>query len=102
MSPNTLTLSNSRANTFKRCQKQYEFRYRLKLKPKRVALPLRLGDWLHQLLMVHADGHDWRDRHTVLRADFDKLLNEEKEDLGDLPTNAERLIKGYLAHYGDD
>lgn len=99
-----IRLSNSRANTFKRCQKQFEFRYPMKLKRKERALPLFRGDWLHQLLMVHRDGHDWRDRHAELKArNWDNFLPEEREELGgNLPEAVERLMRGYLAHWRDE
>jgi RecB family exonuclease len=97
----TLTLSNAKANTFRRCEKKYEFRYIMGLRPKARALALERGNWLHQLLMVHADGHDWRERHALLRAqNWDNLFDEEREELGgNLPEEVERLFKGYLAHY---
>lgn len=99
-----LVLSNSKANTFRRCEKQFEFKYRMGLRPKDTALPLFRGDWLHQLLMVHADGHSWKERHALLKQwNWDPLFDEEKEELGgNLPEEAERLFKGYLAHYREE
>lgn len=96
-----LVLSNSRSNTYRRCQKQYSYKYVDKLKPREKALPLFRGDWLHQLLMVHYDGMDWHQRHKLLTAtNWDTLFDEEKEELGgNVPEEAERLMKGYLAHY---
>lgn len=99
-----LTLSNAKANTFRRCEKKYEFRYVMGMRPKERAIALERGNWLHQLLMVRADGHDWRERHAMLRAqNWDNLFQEEREDLGgNLPEEAERLFKGYLAYYREE
>jgi PD-(D/E)XK nuclease superfamily len=95
-------ISNSKANTWRRCPKAFEFKYIYKIRPKRIKLPLKQGDWMHQLLMVHYDGHDWRERQEVLVADFNKLFDEEKEEYGDLPANTERMMKAYLAHYKEE
>lgn len=101
MPPRELVLSNSRSNTFRRCQRQYGFKYVQKLKVRELALPLFRGDWLHQCLMTHYDGQNWRERHEYLKArNWDNLLDEEREELGgNLPEEVERLMKGYLAHW---
>ena len=93
------TISNSKANTWRRCPKQYEYKYVQKLRRTFHGLPLKRGDWLHQCLMVHYDGHDWRERHEILKADFDKLLYEEKEQYGDLPAECSRILRNYLRYY---
>lgn len=94
-----LRLSNSKAKTYRRCPKQYEFKYVQKLRRKSHALPLKRGDWLHQLMMTHYDGHDWRVRHAELTVEFMKLFEEEREEYGDLPTECSRIFRSYLAHY---
>jgi hypothetical protein len=96
------TISNSKANTYRRCPRQFFYKYEMKLRKKITGLPLRRGDWLHQLLMVHYDGHDWRERHAILKKDFDKLMVEEQEELGDLPTECARIMKSYLKFYRDE
>lgn len=92
-------LSNSRAKTWRRCPKQYEYKYILGLKPKKKSIHLERGSWLHDLLQHHYDGEDWRARHKELTKEFDFLFDEEKEDLGDLPTDCERLFRSYLFNY---
>jgi hypothetical protein len=65
------------------------------------AIQLKRGDWLHQLLMVHYDGQDWRDRHAELTVKFMNLFEEEREDYGDLPAECSRIFRSYLQHYKD-
>jgi hypothetical protein len=91
-----MRLSNSKEKTWRRCPKKYEFKYVYKLRPKRRQLTLERGSWLHELLMVHADGHDWEQRHKELTKQFYGLFEEEREDLGDLPTECFRIMKAYL------
>ena len=92
-------LSNSKANTWRRCPKKFEFAYVKELEPKRKGLPLHRGDWLHQLLMTHYDGEDWHVLQKKLTQEFDKLFDEEKEEYGDLPFQTKRIFTSYLQHY---
>lgn len=95
-------LSNSKANTYRRCPKRYEFSYVHKLERKRKAVQLYRGDWLHQLLMCHYDGEDWRERQTALTHEFLKLFEEEREELGDMPAETRRIFTSYLRHYREE
>jgi len=95
-------MSNSRAKTFRRCEKQYEFKYVMGLKPKAKAIPLERGSWLHKLLEVHYDGGDWKEAHRTLTNQFNGYFEEEREDLGDLPAECERIFRSYLMNYPDD
>jgi hypothetical protein len=52
--------------------------------------------------MVHADGHDWHDRHRELTEKFNELLLEEREEYGDLPRECARIMRNYLKYYDDD
>jgi hypothetical protein len=95
-------VTHSMLKTFSRCPKQAEFKYAMRLKPKRHGKPLKRGTWLHKLLEVHYNGEDWREEHAKLSAQFDKLMDEEKDHYGDLPRECARIMKGYLWHYKDD
>jgi RecB family exonuclease len=97
-----IRVSNSKLNTYRRCPKKYEFKYVQKLTPKAKSLALERGSWIHELLMVHADGEDWRVRHKELTKQFQNLFEEEREDLGDLPSECSRIMRSYLRTYADD
>ena len=92
-------ISNSKQKTFRRCEKQFEFKYPMGLKPKKRVEQLEKGSWMHELLQYHYDGHDWREAHEIRTRDFNMLFDEEKEDIGDLPTECERLMTNYLVHW---
>jgi hypothetical protein len=88
-----------------RCPKQAQYKYAERLK-KRILTqrdqPLRRGTWVHELLEVHYQGGDWKNRHAELTKKFNQLFDEEKDALGDLPTECARLMRSYLWHYGAD
>lgn len=98
----SIRVSNSKLNTFRRCPNKYRYRYVLKLTPRKRTLQLERGSWIHDLLMHHADGEDWQERHRVLTKQFANLFEEEREDLGDLPTECSRIMRAYLRTYKDD
>jgi hypothetical protein len=92
-------LSNSKIKTWRRCPKQYDYKYVQGLRPKRKGLALERGTWIHELLQYHYDGEDWKARHKELTDDFYKLFEEEREHLGDLPSECKSIMQGYLFNY---
>lgn len=95
----TLKLSNSKANTWLRCPKQFDYKYNQKLSKKLRGLPLERGDWLHQMLQAHYLGENWKKVHRKLSKEFDNLMIEEKEEYGDLPSQTKAVMLNYLHHY---
>lgn len=125
----TITLNQSKVKMYRRCQKQFAFRYDYapagrELIPKKKKLPLYRGSWMHALQQalhhqwagidefefpfgegkhkIMLEGSTWEDVQDQLSEQYDKLFDEEKEDLGDLPTEAERLFKSYLRFWSAD
>lgn len=95
--------THSMLKTFQRCPKQAQYKYVERLK-KRMAgakdKPLRRGVWFHELMETHYAGKDWRVTHKQLSERFSELFDEEKDALGDLPTELRQLMRSYLWHYG--
>ena len=94
--------THSMLKTFRRCPKQAEYKYIERLQPRILGRPLRLGTWMHRLQEVHSMGGDWRAEHKKLTAKFSKLFDEEKDEIGDLPTQCYQLMISYLWHYKND
>jgi len=95
--------THSMLKSYLRCPKQTQYKYAERLK-KRFATakdkPLRRGTWFHELLEVYYVGGDWRAKHAENTARFNRLFDEEKEALGDLPTELLSMMRSYLWHYG--
>lgn len=94
--------THSMIKTFRRCPKQAEYKYFLRLKPRILGKPLRQGTWMHRLQEVHYKGGDWEAEHKRLSAKFGELFDEERDAIGDLPTECHRMMKSYLWHYKND
>lgn len=94
-------ITQSMMKTFRTCPREAYYKYVLRLKPKVYSVPLTRGKWVHALLEAHYKGEDWKEEHKKWVSQFRKLFDEEKEKLGDLPTECYNLVRGYLWHYGD-
>lgn len=95
-------ISNSKSKTWRRCPKQYEYKYVEKLRRRTKNIPLEKGTWMHELLQAFYDGKDWRKQHKANKKKFMKLFEAERELLGDLPAECERLMLSYLRQYEDE
>lgn len=94
--------SNSRLNTFSRCPKRYFYKYEMGWERREKKIQLERGSWMHKLLEVYYKGGDWEAEHKRLTKEFYKLFEEERIDLGDMPTDCRRLMRAYLRTYRDD
>jgi len=128
--------NQTRVKQFRRCQRQYSFRYDYykwypalanggrEMVPRVHKLPLYRGTWMHALQetlhhqwagavpfdvvigegrqSVTASVESWSQTHELLTYAFDDLFDEEKEDLGELPDECERLFRSYLRFWKDD
>jgi hypothetical protein len=100
--------THSMLKAYLQCPKTAQYKYAERLKPKMVTRrdqPLKRGTWVHELFEVHYDNstdETWQQRHAKLTTKFNRLMDEEKEALGDLPIECARLMRSYLWHYGAD
>jgi hypothetical protein len=95
-------ISNSKANTWRRCPKKYEYKYVQRLRRKQKALPLEKGTWMHELLQTFYDAGDWRKTHKRLTKKFYRLFEDERQMLGNLPDECERIMRAYLRQYEEE
>lgn len=103
-------ISWSELKTFQRCPKQWEYKYDQRLVPKQKTRPLYLGSWVHAALETHYKVGDWRIGHQEYVNDYNKLFEEEREQLETkrgkrgkpLPEIVTAIVKSYLWYYRDD
>lgn len=94
--------THSMLKTFRRCPKQAEFKYAHRLKPKRLATPLKRGTWVHALLEAYHKGEDWKKVHAAYSHKFSLLFDEEKDFYGDMPNEIYAIMQSYMWHYKND
>lgn len=92
-------VTHSMLKTFRRCPKQTQYKYAMRLQPKVSSKPLTRGTWIHKLLEEHYKGNDWREEHQRQCARFEELFDEERDELGDLPREILGIMEAYFWHY---
>lgn len=98
--PDLIELSVSRAKKWKQCQQAHDYKYVDKLKPKSKSRPLTLGGLVHSCLETRAEGKNWVQAVKDFRdGDWAKLFEEERAELGDMPNDAYRIMRGYHYYY---
>src|SRR5690242_9726413 len=94
--PGIPVTTQSMMKTFRRCPREVLYKYVERLQPKVVSKPLTRGKWVHALLEAHYKGMDWKEEHRRWCSRFNKLFDEEKDHLGDLPNEIKRLMDSYF------
>lgn len=97
-----MQLSNSKVKTYRRCPNQFRYKYPMKLRPKAKKIHLEKGTWCHALLQAHYEGKYWKKVHKKLTKEFNNLPDYVREELGDLPGDCLRIMRGYFRQYPDD
>jgi hypothetical protein len=92
--------THSMIKTMRRCPNMARYKYLERLKPRVSSQPLERGKWMHALFEAYYKGENWKTKHKELTRKYNELFDEEKEMLGDLPTECLRLMQSYLWHYG--
>lgn len=95
-----IIINQSGIKTWRRCPQAFYYKEVECIEPRRKSLPLERGSWLHRLLEAYYKGKDWRKVHSKLTQEYDKLMEEEKEYYGDLPSETARIMEGYIKKYG--
>lgn len=98
----TPIVTQSMLKTFRMCPREAMYKYHERLAPKVASQALTRGKWVHSLLEAKYKGGDWEREHRKWSGRFAKLFDEEKEKLGPLPTEIDRLFRSYLWHYQND
>lgn len=99
----TTVVSNSAIKLFRRCPRATLYKHSDELAPRLYGKALTRGKWFHELMENYYRGEDdWKEVHQRWVGAYSKLFDEEKEKLGDLPTEVMGLMRSYLWHYHND
>lgn len=95
-------LSFSSIRDWKFCRQAWHYKRVQKLQRRRKSLPLRRGSIIHDCLELYLKGEDWYPVIEKAQAEYDLLMEEEKEYYGNLPEECERIMIGYEEHWAND
>lgn len=106
MTTEILSVSHSQVKTYRRCPKQWAYKYLERLERKDRKQAPYLGNWLHRCLETYYAQGDWRIGHKEYLEQWNSLFDEEREALsekaGPLPKVVRRIIKSYLWYWKHD
>lgn len=97
-----LRISNSSYKTLLRCEQQYVYKFVELLEARLVAIPLKLGTWMHLLIDAKYKKGDWKPEHRKLSREFNQMFDEQKAYYGPLPQQASHIMRGYDYHWRND
>lgn len=93
----------SMLKTYRRCRREFRYKYIDQIGSKAPRPPLLKGTILHEMLDARATGRkDPGDILEEYRKKYKKLLNAEQEFYGDLIGDLERIFRGYCRHWMDE
>src|SRR5262252_4264156 len=111
-----VAFNQSRTKMFRRCQKQYSFRYDYAAKfgqdrnkemvPKVHKTALYRGTWMHAQQEAHhrewagVAEESWKEVHARFTEEYNGLFDEEKEEIDFEPDDLRRLFRAYLRFWG--
>lgn len=95
-----LEISNSRMKRWNHCQRSHDYRYVDKIKPRKKVRALSLGGLVHNCLEARDTGEEFINViRKYKKEEFDKLFEEERAELGNIPQDALRIMRAYVNHY---
>ena len=94
-----ITISNSKAKTWRKCRNAYYYKYIEKIVPRRKAAPLVKGSIIHEMDEAWTNGGDWREVLKKYAKEYKKLFLEEQEEYGDIINDMEKVMLGYIAKW---
>ena len=97
-----LAVSYSQIKKWRQCKQAHYYAYIERLEPRMKPRPLKMGSVIHDMLEAKARGKDWTEILHKVQKEFDKMFVEEKELYGDIPSDAEKIMKAYERMYGED
>lgn len=97
----TLSVSHSKIKTWRRCRKQYAYKYIEKLEPRKKGRPLYFGSIVHEMIEAFANGDDPKSITKKYRNDTKKLFSSEREEYAQIIDDAETMMEHYFKYYKD-
>ena len=93
------TISWSKAKTWRRCHKAYDYKYNQRLVSKRPPVPLLKGNIIHEMLDLIAGDLDPFARLRELEKEHRQLILSDPESYGSLIEDCRAIVEGYQRQY---
>lgn len=100
--PKQIKLSHSKIKVWRRCHKQYDYKYRQNLTPIKKKTSLFVGSAIHNMIEEYLERGSYKKSYGSVVQTFNSLYQEDRTELGDIPTKLLRIVDGYINHYKND
>lgn len=97
-----LIVGFSRIKSWRRCHRQWWYKYQLGLVRRRPSVPLIRGTIIHALFDAKANKKAIAQVLQKYQKEFGKLFLEQQEEYGDLIGECKRIYENYQRTYADD
>jgi len=94
-------VSQSKVKTWRRCKKQYDYKYNQKLKRKKVKRPFMFGRIVHEMVEANANGDDPFEVLERVGLDNMKLFSAEREMYGEIIEDIRLIMTAYFDFWPD-
>ena len=105
------TISHTEVDAYRRCQKRWEYRYKVGLKRKRKHVRLMRGEIVHEMLNAYikmkmtkgkyVGGDPW-DVLERYEAEYSGYFEEERDHYGDIIGDCTAIFEGYVRKWRKD
>lgn len=99
---NYISVSQSKAKTWRTCHKQHDYKYNQRLRKKRVKRPFMFGRVVHEMIEAHANGDDPFEKLDAIDIHSGAMFRREREEYGDILEDIRVIMTEYFEHYPDD
>lgn len=93
------SISQSKVRTYRRCRRQYYYKYVEGLRPKRVRRPLQFGRIVHEMLEADFEGNDPFEKLEEIEASAPKMFREEVEEYGNIIEDVAYIMEEYFEYW---
>lgn len=95
------SVSQSKVKSWRKCRRQYSYKYVEGLRPKKKKRPLQFGDLIHKMIEAHADAEDPFQLLDKIALEKGKMFAAEREMYGDIINDIRSIMTEYFDYWGE-
>jgi PD-(D/E)XK nuclease superfamily len=96
-----VTVSQSKAKTFRQCRQSYHYKYTLNLKRKKIRRPFQFGRIIHSMIEADANADDPFEMLDQINVENANMFRAEKEEYGNLIEDIRTIMTEYFEYWSE-
>lgn len=102
MTENLVKVSQSKVKLYRQCRRAYHYKYRDKLRRKRIKRPFYFGTIIHSMIEAYANGDEPFELLDKIDLENGKMFRREREMYGELIADIRCIMEEYFAYWPED